>query len=137
MLKSIIGAAVLTASLSAGPAMAQERIRISSDWGEVVAELADNAATRRLVQMLPLSIPMRDHLRQEKTGRLPEALPSAERQVDFAAGTLGLWGASDFVVYTRSGRVPAPGIVVLGRVTGDVSIFDRPGAVTIRVERGR
>ena len=29
------------------------------------------------------------------------------------------------------------GIVVLGRVTGDVSIFDPPGAVTIRVERGQ
>jgi hypothetical protein len=30
-----------------------------------------------------------------------------------------------------------PGIVGLGRVTGDVSIFDRPGAVTVRVERAR
>ncbi|WBY06381.1 hypothetical protein PIB19_12280 [Sphingomonas sp. 7/4-4] len=35
----------------------------------------------------------------------------------------------------RSGRVPAPGIIVLGRVTGDLSIFDRSGAVTVRIER--
>lgn len=137
MLKSIIGAVVAAASFSAGSAMAQERIRISSDWGDVVAELTDNAAARRLVQMLPLTVPMRDHLRQEKTGRLPEALPSADRQVDFEVGTLGLWGPSDFVVYYRSGRAPSPGIVVLGRVTGDVSSFDRPGAVTMRVERGQ
>jgi hypothetical protein len=137
MLKPIIGAVVMAASLSAGSAMGQERIRISSEWGDVVAELADNAATRRLVQMLPLTVPMRDHLRQEKTGRLPEVLPSADRQVEFATGALGLWGSNDFVIYYRSGRVPSPGIVVLGRVTGDVSIFDRPGAVTVRVERGQ
>jgi len=97
-------------SVSAGSAVAQERIRISSEWGDVVAELVDNAATRRLVQMLPLTIPMRDHLRQEKTGRLPEALPSTERQVDFATGTLGLWASNDFVIYYRNGRVPSPGM---------------------------
>ena len=75
MLKSMIGAAIVTSLASTVPALAGERIRLSSDRGDVVAELADNAATRRLVQMLPLSIPMRDHLRQEKTGRLPEFCP--------------------------------------------------------------
>jgi hypothetical protein len=80
---------------------------------------------------------MRDHLRQEKTGRLPEPLPAAARGVEFAAGTLGLWGASDFVIYYRDGRVPSPGIVVLGQVSGDVSIFDRPGTVSVSVERAQ
>ena len=51
--------------------MAQERILISSDWGKVTAELVDNDATRSLVRMLPITIDMRDHLRQEKTGNLP------------------------------------------------------------------
>src|SRR5215218_6512359 len=118
-----------------GPAMAQERILISSDWGKVTAELVDNSATRSLVQMLPLTIEMRDHLRQEKTGNLPSALPTVERQLDFSVGTLGLWNSNHFVIYYRNGRVPQPGIVLLGRVTGDVSIFDRPGPVTVRVER--
>jgi hypothetical protein len=118
-----------------GPTMAQERILISSDWGKVTAELADNDATRSLVRMLPITIDMRDHLRQEKTGNLPSALPAIERQLDFSIGTLGLWSSNHFVIYYRDGRVPQPGIVILGRVTGDVSIFDRPGAVTVRVER--
>ena len=118
-----------------GPAMAQERVLISSDWGKVTAELVDNDAARALVRMLPLTIEMRDHLRQEKTGDLPSPLPAVERQLDFSAGTLGLWGPDHFVIYYRNGRVPQPGIVLLGRVTGDVSIFDRPGPVTIRVER--
>ncbi len=117
------------------PAMAQERILISSDWGKVTAELVDNNATRSLLQMLPLSIEMRDHLRQEKTGNLPSALPAAERQLDFSTGTLGLWSSDHFVIYYRDGRVPQPGIILLGRVIADVSIFDRPGPVTVRVER--
>jgi hypothetical protein len=80
---------------------------------------------------------MRDHLRQEKTGTLPAPLPEVERQRDFATGTLGLWGPDHFVIYYRDGRVPLPGIVILGQVTGDVSIFDRPGSITIRLERIR
>jgi hypothetical protein len=134
MLSRVLGTLVATLGLI-GPAMAQERLVISSDWGRVTAELVDNDATRALVRMLPLTIEMRDHLRQEKTGRLPEPLPAAERQQDFAVGTLGLWGAGDFVIYYRSGRVPSPGIIMLGRVSGDVSMFDQPGPVTVRVER--
>jgi hypothetical protein len=118
-----------------GHAMAQDRILISSKWGRVTAELADNAAARALAQKLPLTIEMRDHLRQEKTGALPAPLPQATRQVDFAVGTLGLWGADHFVIYYRGGRVPEPGIVVLGKVTGDVSIFDQPGPISVQLRR--
>lgn len=122
--------------LTTGQTMAQESVLISSDWGNISAELADNAATRSLVEMLPLTINMRDHLRQEKTGNLPSPLPDVARQLDFSAGTLGLWGSNDFVLYYSGGQVPAPGIIVLGQVVSDVSIFDRPGPITIRVERG-
>jgi hypothetical protein len=136
MLKSLLGAAVLALG-SFGPAMAEERILISSDWGEVTADLVDNEATRSLVEMLPLTIDMRDHLRQEKTGNLPSPLPAVERQLDFSTGTLGLWSSNHFVIYYRDGRVPQPGIIILGQVIGDVSVFDRPGPVTVRVERIR
>ena len=54
-----------------GSVMAQERIRISCDWGTVTAAVADNAAAQALMRMLPLTIQMRDHLRQEKTGTSP------------------------------------------------------------------
>jgi hypothetical protein len=133
MFKLLVRAFVMTLALI-GSAMAQERILISSDWGKVTAELVDNTATRSLVQMLPLTIEMRDHLRQEKTGNLPSPLPAIERQVDFSIGTLGLWSSNHFVIYYRDGRVPQPGIILLGRVTDDVSVFDRPGPVTVRLE---
>ena len=118
-----------------GPAMAQERILISSEWGKVSAQLVDNDATRALVQMLPLTVEMRDHLRQEKTGNLPSPLPEVKRQLDFSTGTLGLWSSNHFVIYYRDGRVPQPGIVLLGQVVDDISVFDRPGRVTVRIER--
>jgi len=114
--------------------MTSETIRISSAWGEVIAELAPNAAAEALVGLLPLTLSMRDHMRQEKTASLPSQLPDLPRQKDFSVGMLGLWGADDFVIYYRGGRVPSPGITVLGQVIGDVSIFDRPGTVSVTIE---
>lgn len=125
------------ALFSAGNAMAQEPVLITSKWGSVAAELADNAAARSLAQKLPLTLEMSDHLRQEKTGNLPAPLPQGPRQVDFEVGTLGLWGPDHFVIYYRNGRVPQPGIIVLGKVTGDVSIFDRPGSISIQLRRAK
>lgn len=111
------------------------QVAIASSRGQLRAELADNAAARALVKMLPLDIRMRDHLRQEKTGSLPGSLPGGQRQTAFSPGTLGIWGDRDFVIYYREGRVPAPGIVVLGRVRGDVSLFDNPDPITISLRR--
>lgn len=132
MWKSTLGAFAIALGMS-GIAMAQEQIRISSDWGVVTATLADNDAAKALLDMLPLTIEMRDHLRQEKTGYLPSDLPELARQRDFSTGTLGLWSSNHFVIYYHAGTVPPPGIIVLGQVTGDVSIFDRPGNVTVEL----
>ena len=133
LLTTTVRASVLTLGLS-GATLAQEQILISSEWGTVKARLVDNEATRTLLRMLPVAIEMRDHLRQEKTGNLPSPLAPAPRQTAFSKGTLGLWSADHFVIYYRDGRVPQPGIVILGQVTDDVSIFDRLGPVTVRVE---
>jgi hypothetical protein len=115
--------------------MAQQRVLISSEWGNVIADLANNEAARSLSRQLPLTIEMRDHLRQEKTGNLPSSLPEIARQTPFSEGTLGLWSSDHFVIYYRDGRVPQPGITILGQVIDDVSIFDRPGPVTLRITR--
>lgn len=118
-----------------GTLMAQERILISSEWGEVTAELADNDAARSLLGILPVTIQMRDHLRQEKTGNLPSPLKEVARQTHFSKGTLGLWTSDHFVIYYRDGQVPQPGIIILGQAVGNASIFDRPGPVTVHIER--
>ena len=115
--------------------MTQARIAISTERGTVTAELVDNEATRELLRLLPLTTEMRDHLRQEKTGPLPSPLPELPRQTAISAGTLGLWGKDDFVIYYKGGRVPEPGIIVLGRVTGDLSMFNSPERTMVRIQR--
>jgi hypothetical protein len=137
MLRTTVGALLIIIIGLGGTAMAQQRVVITSDWGSVNAELIDNSAAKALAQMLPLTIEMDDHLRQEKTGGLPAPLPVSPRQRDFSAGTLGLWSSGNFVIYYRAGKVPQPGIVILGKVTGDVSIFDRPGAITVKIEAAK
>jgi hypothetical protein len=136
-MRRFLATAATAVAVALGPteaAMAQQQIVISSEWGKVRAELVDNDATRALVKMLPVTIAMRDHLRQEKTGDLPSPLPAVPRQTGFSKGTLGLWSADHFVIYYKAGHVPQPGIIILGQVTDDVSIFDRTGPVTVRVE---
>lgn len=115
---------------------AAERVIVSSERGQVTVELVRNEATEALLRMLPLTIAMRDHAEQEKTGSLPSSLPEQPRQLGFSAGTVGLWGNDDLVIYYRDGRVPPPGIIVLGRVNGSASIFDVPGPLTVRIQRG-
>jgi hypothetical protein len=134
MMRRLITIATISV-LFTGATMAQETIQISSPWGDLTAQLADNASSDALLEMLPLTIDMRDHLRQEKTGNLPASLPEARRQLAFENGTLGLWGPDDFVIYYRNGRVPSPGIIILGRIQGDASILDRDGPVTVELKR--
>ena len=118
-----------------GTDMANTEILITTDEGQLQAQLADNDAALAVAKMLPLRIEMRDHLRQEKTGELPSALPDSERQTDFSVGTLGLWGDRDSVIYYDEGRVPSPGIVILGQISGDLSQFDNPHGVTVSLAR--
>ena len=110
-------------------------ILIESERGQLRARLADNDTARALATLVPLRLQMRDHQRQEKTGVLSSALPDGMRQRDFAVGTLALWGDRNFVIYYAKGRVPAPGIVVLGQVEGDLSHFDNADAVTVSLRR--
>lgn len=132
----IMGANILAATMAiisfAGAAPAQE-IVLRSPLGEMQAVLGDNAAAEALFDQLPLTIAMRDHLRQEKTGELPSSLPDLPRQRVFSKGLLGLWGGNDFVIYYREGTVPSPGIVPLGKLTGDVTIFDHPDDITMEL----
>jgi hypothetical protein len=123
------------AATEKGIGMRPMEIVIASDSAQLSAKLADNETARALAAMLPLKIQMRDHLRQEKTGILPSALPGGDRQTEFSVGTLGLWGDRDFVIYYRSGHVPPPGIVVLGNVQGDLSLFDNSDGVTISLRQ--
>ena len=117
--------------------MAQEKIVISSPWGKVTAELVDNAATRALLEMLPVTLEMTRSSSPGEDGKSARLVAAGRTPARFRNGTLGLWGSTDFVIYYRKGSVPRPGIIILGRVDGDASIFDRPGPVTVQIDRAK
>ena len=64
---------------TAASAQEGQRIRIRMGDQTVTATLNNSEAARDLVAMLPLSIHMRDHLRREKTGRIPGRCLSVQR----------------------------------------------------------
>lgn len=78
--------------------------------------LADNAATRAFVTLLPLTVAMNDLNRNEKYATLPQALPAeASKPGTIRNGDLMLYGTDTLVVfyssfnstyaYTRLGQV--------------------------------
>lgn len=131
----LCAASGLGASASAEDA---QRIRIRMGDQAAIATLNNSEAARDLLAMLPLSIRMRDHLRREKTGPLPQPLSErTEGRPDYQAGDLGYWRPrGNFVIFYRHDglTIPSPGIVLLGRVNSGAEIFDVPGPVEVTVE---
>ena len=136
-----IAGIVLSASLGmegAASAAEGQRIRIRMGDQTVTATLNDSEAARDLVAMLPVSIQMRDHLRREKTGRIPKPLSErTQGSPTYEKGDLGYWrpGGNFVIFYRHDGlTIPSPGIVLLGKLDAGAEVFDLPGSVNVTVE---
>jgi hypothetical protein len=135
-----VGGLVLSigATLGEASAHATQRIRIRMSEQSVTATLNNSDAAQDLAAMLPLTIRMRDHLRREKTGRIPRPLSERTRgSPTYRSGDLGYWrpGGNFVIFYRHDGlTIPPPGIVLLGRVDSGPAIFDVPGPVNVTVE---
>ncbi|WP_374302547.1 cyclophilin-like fold protein [Ferrovibrio sp.] len=116
-------------------ALAQEQIRILSNWGSRTARLADNDAGRAFARMLPLILEMYNQNGQELFGYLPSSLPEVPRQRDFHPGTLGVWRTTGFSIYYVNGIEPDPGFIPVGQIIGNADVFFHPGMLVIRIER--
>lgn len=125
----------------AAPAQDVQRIRIRFGDKVVTATLNRTDAARDFAAMLPLAIDMDDHLRREKTGIIPKRL--SERTPGsrtYEKGDLGYWRPRNtFVIFYRHDGldIPAPGIVLIGKLDAGAEIFDVPGSVDVRVDIAR
>lgn len=123
------------------PAQSQEiRMNIQITIGDQTfgATLRDSPAARDLVAQLPVTVEMTDHGGVEKTGPLPDPL-SLEGQPEGAdpdVGDLGFYAPGNDLVLYYGDRAYFPGIVVLGRMSGDVAerIAGIDGSVMATVE---
>jgi hypothetical protein len=121
-----------------GASAAPVRLGITAGDVELVATLRDTAAARDLLAQLPLTLSMRDHGRVEKTGSLPRALSLADEPAgaDPDVADLGYYAPSNDLVLYYGDQSYYDGIVILGRLEGDVAALAQiDGRLDVQVRR--
>jgi hypothetical protein len=113
--------------------LTETKISIQVGNRTFTATMADNPAVAALLPLLPLTLEMADLNRNEKTGQLPQSLPTQTYSPGtIQNGDLLLWGANDFVIfyetfsssysYTRLGKIDDPIGLKEALGTGDVTV---------------
>src|SRR6478736_10312272 len=109
------------------------RVRIIIDNTSIEATLADSETARDFASLLPLTLSMNDLFRREKFAALPRAISEqGKRTHDYAVGTIGYWppGPDVAIFYRQDGEsIPAPGLIVLGKIKVGIETFAVPGVI--------
>jgi len=117
----------------------EDRLRITIGDKTIEARLADSDAARDFASLLPLTLPMNDLFRREKFATLPRSISEqGKRTHDYCVGTIGYWppGPDVAIFYRQDGeRIPAPGLIVLGKIKAGVEAFAGRGATRVTIER--
>jgi hypothetical protein len=107
------------------------RIRLTTGSRQATATLEDNAASRDLASMLPVTVAMSDLFGREKPGPLPRALTGDVKPVfTYRVGQLAYWPPDHdiFVVYAGDGLpVPSPGLIPLGTIDTGLDVIAAAG----------
>ncbi len=112
------------------------KIRITIGERMVSATLTDSDAARDFVSLLPLTLVLEDHARTEKISYLPRKLSTtgAPAGSDPSVGDIAYyapWG--NLAIYYRDFGYSS-GLVILGKIDGDVEAFNAPGSIKATIE---
>jgi hypothetical protein len=112
------------------------RIRITIGERMVTATLTDSEATRDFVSLLPLTLVLEDHAKTEKISYLPRKLSTkgAPTGSDPSVGDIAYyapWG--NLAIYYRDFEY-SNGLVILGKIDGDVEAFNTHGSIKATIE---
>ena len=122
------------------PAGAKTELRMIIDGETVTAEMEDNPTSRDFMQMLPLTIQMKDFNGTEKIGYPPRKISTQEAPDGFdpSVGDITLyspWG--NLAVFYRD-FTWSRGLIRIGRITsGMEKLTAMQGDFTIRFERAQ
>jgi hypothetical protein len=100
--------------------------------------LNDTSTARALAAQLPLTLPFRDLMGQEKVAELPEALPltGVPEGDDPVPGDIGYWVPDRRVVLYYGDVGNYSGIVRIGSIDGDLKILrDQSDGFTVTLAR--
>lgn len=115
-----------------------EEMKIRIKIGEKVATatLADSETARNFVSLLPLTLTLEDYNKTEKISDLPKRLSTkgAPAGSDPAVGDIAYyapWG--NLAIFYRDFGY-SNGLVILGKIDGDMEAFNAPGSVKATIE---
>jgi hypothetical protein len=112
------------------------KIRITIGEKVVTATLTDGEAARDFVSLLPLTLVLEDYNRTEKVSNLPRKLSTtgAPAGSDPDVGDIAYyapWG--NLAIYYKDFGYSG-GLVILGKIDGDVEAFNAPGSIKATIE---
>jgi quinol monooxygenase YgiN len=123
-----------------GYANSDGRLRIAVGDKTVEAMLADSDAARDFASPLPITLGMNGLYRREKFAMLRGLSEEGKWINDYCVGTIGYWppGPDVAIFYRQDGeRIPAPGLIVLGKIKSGIEAFVVSGAKTITIKRAK
>lgn len=139
-MKKIIITALTLVIACINMAHSQNKISIIIDGRTMSATLADNVATKSLVEKLangPITITMSDYGGFEKVGALPWSLPTADKQITTKPGDIMLYNSNNIVIfYGQNSWAYTPIGVLESSDPSEISSFVGSGSkeVTISLE---
>jgi hypothetical protein len=112
------------------------KIRIEIRKKVVTATLTDSEAARDFVSLLPLTLTLENYAGTEKISDLPKRLSTigAPSGSDPSVGDIAYyapWG--NLAIFYRDVGYSS-GLVILGKIDGDVEAFNAPGSVKATIE---
>lgn len=115
----------------------ENKINISIDGRTMSATLADNAATRALVEKLtegPVTVTMSDYGGFEKVGSLPWPLPASDTQTTAVPGDIMLYTGNSIVIfYGRNSWAYTPLGVLETSNSAEISDFVGSGSKRVTI----
>ena len=103
----------------------------------VKAQLADNAAARDFVAMLPLQLTLKDYAQTEKVSDLPKSLNTSDSPDGYKAVVGDItyyapWG--NLAIFTKDFSY-ASGLVYLGKITSGVEHLKKSGPLSVTIRK--
>jgi hypothetical protein len=135
----VVALALVLARPASGQEASTMKIRLTFDGKAVEATPLDNATTRDLLSLLPMTLTLEDDSSTEKIGYPPRKLstPGAPAGVDPSVGDIAYyapWG-NLAIFYKDFGY--SRGLIGLGRIDSGIEALNVSGSLKVTIERVR
>ena len=113
------------------------KIRLTLEDTVITATLIDSKTTQDFISLLPLTLTLEDYAGTEKISNLPTRLSTegAPAGSDPSVGDIAYYAPWGNLAIYYSDFGYSSGLVILGKIDGDMEAFDVPGSVSVTIER--